>query len=488
MSTEDKINAIDSEKNTTLTNVAEVSIDDIIPEVDYEGEKSAIRKIDRNLIIVFAALYMMSFLDRSNIGNANLTGFSTDLGLKGNEYGAAVSLVYATYVIFEPIWAVSLKMIGPRNVLTGTTICWSALTVGTAFAKNFGHLAAIRVLLGALEAGVIPCINVYLTMTYQRHEYMTRITVVFVASALSGAFGGLLAYGLSQLTAGGLHGWQWMYIVEGLISFCLAPVAWWQIPNSIAEARWLNEREKAAMKVRLERNRHIYDPDEKFSHKAILASFKDPRVYVHAVTHFGIDCTLYSLTTFMPTLVAGLGFTSTVTAQLLTVPVYVIAGISFAICGTMSDRKKIRSPFLVFALSTCLIGYIILAVAPQVGVRYAGVFIAAIGLYTSTAIHNMWVADNMAGHYKRAFSIGFVCLVGNSSGACIGFIFTAQTKPRYLQGLHFDIGMTLMAMVGVILQSFYCRYLNKKKREAIAAGAPNDPSLGDKNPHYMFFL
>jgi MFS family permease len=94
--------------------------------------------------------------DRSNIGNANLTGFSTDLGLVNNEYGAAVSIVYATYVVFEPVWTVLLKILTPKYLLTASTICWGALTIGTAFVKNFDQLAAVRVLLGAVEAAIIP--------------------------------------------------------------------------------------------------------------------------------------------------------------------------------------------------------------------------------------------------------------------------------------------------------------------------------------------
>jgi MFS family permease len=94
--------------------------------------------------------------DRSNIGNANLTGFSTDLGLVKNEYGAAVSIVYATYVVFEPVWTVLLKILTPKYLLTASTICWGALTIGTAFVKNFDQLAAVRVLLGAVEAAIIP--------------------------------------------------------------------------------------------------------------------------------------------------------------------------------------------------------------------------------------------------------------------------------------------------------------------------------------------
>lgn len=107
----------------------------------------------------------LTIVDRSNIGNANLTGFSDDLGLVGNQYGAAVSVVYATYVVFEPFWNIMLKILTPKLLMTGSCLAWSALTIGTAFAKSFDQLVGIRVLLGAAEAAIIPCVLMYVTMT-----------------------------------------------------------------------------------------------------------------------------------------------------------------------------------------------------------------------------------------------------------------------------------------------------------------------------------
>lgn len=116
---------------------------------------------------------------------------------------------------------------------------------------------------------------------------------MFTFSAVSGAFGGLLAFGLTSITTGGLHGWQWMYLVEGIISFCLAPIIFIRLPNTISEARWLKAPEKALMAERLHRNRGVYDAEERFSWSEIRRCLRDPKLYVQAVSHFGIDTTLY---------------------------------------------------------------------------------------------------------------------------------------------------------------------------------------------------
>ncbi|KAK8864132.1 hypothetical protein IAR55_001378 [Kwoniella newhampshirensis] len=477
------------EKMTDEKDIVVVDVNDVAhgEEIDHVAERKVLRKIDWNLISIFGALYMMSFLDRANIGNARLTTFTHDLGLVGNQFGAATSVVYATYVVFEPIWTTLLKIITPRYLLTASTICWSAITIGTAFVKNFDQLVACRVLLGAFEAGVIPCSTLYLTMTYNRDEYVSRQTVVFTFSAISSGFGGLLAYGLSHIH-GKLAGWQWLYLVEGLMSACLVPIAWWRIPNEVTEAKWLTPEERALMKARKERNRRIYNEDEEFSWAAIVSILKDVRLWIAAVSHFGIDSTLYSLTTFMPSLIAGLGFTSTVDAQLLTVPVYAIAAVSFALCGHFSDKYKVRAPFIGGSLCIGLIGYIMILAAPEVGVRYAGVFVTSIALYTTSSLNVLWAADNISGHYRRAFAMGFIQFIGNSSGACVGFIFTQQSAPRYKKGLYYDIAMTAMSIILTFALWYIAKTRNAKKRELVAAGAPDQPELGDANPHYTYFL
>jgi MFS family permease len=133
----------------------------------------------------------------------------------------------------------------------------------------------------------------------------------------------------------------------------------------------------------------------------------------------------------MPTLCAGLGFTTTIEAQLLTVPggssrkdrrafrniahiiVYAIAALTFVTAGILSDKYMRRYPFMMFGLTCNLVGYIILCTAPQVGVRYAGIFIASMGLYIPTALNNLWAADNHGGHFKRATTCGTIVFVGS---------------------------------------------------------------------------
>lgn len=277
--------------------------------------------------------------------------------------------------------------------------------------------------------------------------------------------------------------------MEGIISFCLAPITFLWLPNTVNEARWLDQSEKDLMSVRLERNKGVYDADERFSWSEIVRCLKDPKLYLQSVSHFGIDTTLYALTTFMPKIIAGLGFTSTINAQLLTVPVYAAAAISYLVTGWLSDRLKVRSPFLMGSLASCLVGYVILAVPnSSIGARYFAVFMVALGLYSTTSLNLVWAACNNAGYFKRAFATGMIQLVGNSAGAAIGFIFKTQTAPRYFKGIHFAIGMTCMSMCLTALNMWVVVVTNRRKRSAIAKGAVDRPELGDRNEHFLLYL
>lgn len=166
-----------------------------------------------------------------------------------------------------------------------------------------------------------------------------------------------------------------------------------------------------------------------------------------------------------------------------------MAAISYLIIGFLSDKTKLRSPFLLGVLSSCLIGYIILAVpSSPVGARYFGVFMVAIGIYASTSLNLVWAACNHSGYFKRAFATGVIQLVGNSAGAAIGFIFKTQTAPRYLEGIHFAIGMTLMSMCLTGVNLWIVIAGNRRKRKEIAEGALDEPELGDRNSHFLFYL
>ncbi|GJC87898.1 putative transporter C1002.16c [Colletotrichum liriopes] len=163
-----------------------------IESLDAEAEKKLLLKLDVYFVPIIMVVYLTCFLDRTNIGNVRVAGMPEDIGATTQEFSTAISIFYATYVVFEPPWTIMMKRITPRLLLTGLCIIWSLSTVFSGFIHNIGGLYAVRLVLGACEAGLFPALNLYLTMVYKRDEQAKRVSYLFVCSAIAGAFGGCL--------------------------------------------------------------------------------------------------------------------------------------------------------------------------------------------------------------------------------------------------------------------------------------------------------
>ena len=186
--------------------------------IDDEVEKNLVRKIDKFIIPVVMVTYLLCFLDRVNIGNARLYGLEDDLHLRGNQYQTAVSALFATYVVVEIPSNLLLKRFTPSRWIAFLTLGWGVVSTLTGIVQSFGGLVACRLLMGLLEGGLFPGLTVYLTLFYTKREIALRIGYLFVSSALAGACGGLLSYGIGFMDGiAGQSGWRWVFILEGKI-------------------------------------------------------------------------------------------------------------------------------------------------------------------------------------------------------------------------------------------------------------------------------
>jgi MFS family permease len=273
----------DDEKRPSSRDVSHRDVDESgmsIPILDPNAEKRLLLKLDTYFVPIIMLVYLTCFLDRSNIGNVKVAGMPEDIGASPKEFSTAVSIFYATYVVFEAPWSILMKKITPRVLLTGLCTVWSLATIFSGFIQNVGGLFAVRLILGGCEAGLFPALNLYLTMVYKRHEQGMRVSYLFVCTAISGAFGGLLAYCILKMDGvGGFAGWRWVFIIEGICSFLIAPVIWFGLPNNPTEAWFLTEEEKAMMKVR-EAQRAHYMGSEELDAKEIRIALKDPKLYI----------------------------------------------------------------------------------------------------------------------------------------------------------------------------------------------------------------
>ncbi|KAF5510905.1 putative transporter [Colletotrichum siamense] len=430
-------------------------------QIDRVEEAKVVKKIDRAITPILLVVYLSCFIDRSNIGNVKVAGLLDDIGATERQFSTAVSLFFVTYVPVEVPAVILVKRFEPRFVLTILCIIWSVTTIANGLIKNIGGLYACRLILGACEGGLFPSLNMYLTMVYKRNELAKRTSYLVSCTALSGAFGGLLAYGLLQMDGvGGYAGWRWVYIVEGAFSVLCAFAVWFGLPSDIRKAYFLNENERQLMEVR-HQERLDYMGSDELDWQEIKLAFLDAKTWLSAWTQFCQNIFTNGFGTFLPSILRAMGH-GTLAANYLTIPVYCLGALAFFTFAFLSDKYG-KCGFFLFSTNILgAVGYAILIGVSNNAVKYFACFVCTIAVYNGTGLNLAWLNVNMAPQYRRATAIGIQQTIGNSAGAVAGQIY--RSSP-YLLGNIFSLGAIFVA-----------EFLCNGKYEALSYtwGDPND--------------
>ncbi|RYO85981.1 hypothetical protein DL766_007245 [Monosporascus sp. MC13-8B] len=485
--------ASDIKAGTLTPDAGAGTVDDPTFGVD---EKKLVAKLDRHIVPLVMLLYTFSFLDRVNIGNARLYGLESDLGLIGDQYQVAVSILFVTYILFEIPSNLVLKPFTPQRWIAFIAFGWGIVAMCTGFVHSYGSLIAVRLILGAIESGLFPGLNVYLTFFYTKGELAIRVGYLFVSAAVAGALGGLLAYGIGHMGGiAGMSGWRWIMIIEGIPSVLLGIATFFLLPNNPEHAYFLNENEKKLMAARFRRNYGDTASAQEFSKKDMLAAFKDWKVWAFCVAQFGGDTMLYGYSTFLPTIIRGLGEWSVAEIQLLTIPCYFVGTVTYMAVAWLSDRKQMRGLFCVIFGSVSVVGYGVLLSDSAAGVHYFGAILIATGLYVLVGLPLAWLPNNSPRYGKKVTANGMQLTIGNSAGVIAPFIYLSTYAPRYILGNAVSLSLVGMTTgIHGILWFYYDRQ-NKKR----AAGGPiraeyetmseeQLAELGDESPHYRYTI
>ncbi|KAK5989262.1 putative transporter [Cladobotryum mycophilum] len=381
-----------------------------------------LKKMDLNLLPFLALLYLLSFLDRSNIGNAKIAGLEKDLKMTGAEdYNTAVAIFFPLYILSEVPSNILMKRLRPSS--------W-------------------------LPSIMVACVTTW----YKRNECGTRIAVFFSTATLAGAFGGLLARGIMEMEGiGGKHGWAWIFILEGLVTFIVAIAAYFAMHDYPDTAKFLTQPERQEVLRRLEEDRSALS--DRYDIKFVKDALKDWKVWVNMLATAGIYTALYSVSFFMPTIVANLGY-SRESAQLMTVPPYFAACFVTICCGIMADRHGQRGVYMMCSCTVAIIGFVILAtVKNHHGVKYFACFLITTGVYPNIPQQSAWTGNNLGGTTKRAVGMAMQTSMGNLGGLISGYIFRKRDAPGYVTA-----HIVLSCMMGMtLLLSAYMRWWLRKE-------------------------
>lgn len=438
-------------------------------------EKKILRKMDVRLIPMLALLYLLSFLDRGNIGNAKIEGLQEDLGMKPDQYNWCLTVFFFTYAAFEVPSNLLLKKLRPSRWLPLIMVAWGLVMTLMGLVQNYHGLLIARVFLGVTEAGLFPGVAYYLTMWYCRHEIQFRQALFFSAASVAGAFSGLLAFAIAKMDGiGGLHGWRWIFILEGIATVLVAILAFFVLHDFPETAKFLTEEERAFVVFRLKYQAQMPSKEqgvaniaqaEEFKWKYVRQAFCDWQIYLNIFVYWGIVCPLYGISLFLPTIIANLGYTSS-HAQLMTVPIYVTAAILAVIFAYVSDRVGKRSPFIIGLLCVMIVGFAMcISVDPRESPRvvYGGVFLAACAIYPAFPGVISWLSNNLAGSYKRSAGMALQIGIGNLGGAMAANFYRAADKPRYILGHGLELGFIVGGIIAALILVVSYSVINKKR-------------------------
>ncbi|KAG5802607.1 hypothetical protein H9Q74_012918 [Fusarium xylarioides] len=426
-------------------------------------EKKLMWRVDLALIPWLSFLYLLSFLDRTNIGNARLAGLELDLGMVKGDYNNALTIFFVSYAVVEPATNALLKKITPRLFFTLIILTWGLIMTLMGLVTNVKGLLAARFFLGMAEAGLFPGVNYYLSCWYKSSEIGIRSSIFFSAAALAGSFGGLLAAVIAKMDGiGGKPGWAWIFILEGLATVVAGLACWWLVFDWPATASFLSPDDQIRVQRRLIMDRQGRTAED-FDKRHMFAALKDWKTYGYMLIYMGCLTPLYAFSLFLPTIIAGMGHAGT-KAQLLSVPPYAVAAALTICVGFYGDRTRQRGYCNIAIVLLGIAGFAMLMATSNPTVQYVGVFLGAAGIYPTVPNTLSWLNNNTEGSLKRAFVLGVVVGWGNLNGVVSSNIYLLREKPRYYTGHGVVFGYLVVFLLGgSILMHLGLRKMNRDR-------------------------
>ncbi|KAF2488098.1 major facilitator superfamily domain-containing protein [Neohortaea acidophila] len=432
-----------------------------------DEERRVRRKLDTRLVLFVALLYLLSFLDRSNIGNAKVAGLMTDLNMSDNQFEWLLTAFYITYILFE--WMTLCFKIFPPHIYIACCVCaWGVLASLQALATTWKYMLVVRIFLGMGEAAFVG-IPFYLSFFFRREELAFRVGLFIAAAPLATTFASSLAWGIVSLgNKTGIASWRLLFLVEGFPACVVAVWAWYWIPDSPGQARWLDAREKKIATLRMRKENAANTSTEKsggggtvhstvprhkrkFQWTEVVHALRDPKNYLSAGMFFCCNVAFSSMPVFLPSIVNGMGY-STMASQGLSAPPFFFAFLVVLVTSFVSDRLQSRSIPMMFHGLLAMSGYLLATIAGalQTGptLRYLATFPICAGFFSAVTIVITWTLNNQISDEGKGTGVAILQYIGQL-GPLIGTRLYPDTHaPFYVAGN--GVCAVAMAMVFVL--------------------------------------
>ncbi|KAG8755361.1 hypothetical protein FRC14_004120 [Serendipita sp. 396] len=315
---------------------------------------------------------------------------------------------------------------------------------------------------------MMPGIAYYLSTWYKRDELALRIGIFVSAASMSGAFGGLLATAFLSIKQISIlpHGrWRNIFLIEGAITIALAGLGYLFLPRSPDKSGFLQERERVIAMERIRVENAGLVEEEKTESDLVFRAFFSMTNWICALCFLLTNISIQGMVLFMPSLIAGMGY-SEIEAQLLTVPPYILACIWSITLAYMCQRSSRRGIWVLLSAPICIIGSSMLIGSPKRSVEYGGIFLLAMGAFPLGPIFLTWANNNSAPYTTRAVSSAMVVAIGSLGPIVSAWIYLPKDSPRYITGLSVQLG----GQVGICILTIFLIVWNIRENRRRKAG------------------
>ncbi len=434
-------------------------------------EEQTIKRISKRIIPFLVILFVMAFLDRTNIGFAALH-MNDAIGITQTIFGLGAGIFFLGYFIAEVPSNILLHRFGARIWIARIMITWGIIAAMMGFIQNGTQFIVLRFLLGIAEAGFFPGVIFYLTLWFPA-RYRARVFATFyLGLPIAQIIGAPISVGLMQWgDTIGYEGWRLMYILEGIPSIILGIVCLKYLTNTPKEAQWLSTEQRTWLMNTLEREEREKEKTEDSNltkGEMIKQVFKNPLVWIMAMVYFGITSGSNAMFFFLPSVLEsfrntfGMEITLIQNGMLTAIP-YAFAAVGMILWSRRSDRKQERYKHGACAALMAAIAITIALVVNQPWAIIVGFIFLAIGVFSAINIFWTLPGQTLTG-VGAAAGIGLINSVGNLSGFTgpylTGYLYT--TTGNYTIAFLVIASFVAMGGLGLLL-------LGKLKSNALKA-------------------
>ena len=415
----------------------------------FEGEleSAVVSRLMWRLMPFLFLLYIVAYLDRINVSFAILQ-MRGPLHLSDRVYGRAAGMFFAGYFFFQVPSNIVLEKVGVRRWITGLVVVWGLVSCSMIFIRGPVSFYVLRFLLGAAEAGFFPGMILYMKHWFPASARARAVAWFMTANPVAGVVGSPISGALLGMHGGGLAGWQWLFLMEGLPAIVLGTAVYWVLTDGPAKAKWLSGEERSWLLAELERER---EANSGGASSGIWHAVTSGRIWMLALVYFGVPACVYGVTLWLPSAIrslSGLGYFST---GMVTAIPYLVTGVAIVLVGRNSDLSDERRWHTALPGLAGAAALVIAAYSGRPVLVIAGMSLGMLG--AQSMVGPFWaMATSRLSGTAAAASIAVINSVGNLGGYFGPYIIGwARSDEGSFRGGLLAVGVVLAMSAGLAL-------------------------------------